>query len=88
MLTEEQNHIQGMVFGYKAAGPKFLADRLLRTIFSDLEDDGAVAVHNVFASELRSMLDPNEFDSILEEIAGVIIERARIFREPERDNTS
>lgn len=83
MLSDEQNHVQQTVFGYKVAGAKFLADRLLRTIFSDLEDEGAVAVHNVFASELRSMLDPNEFDSILEEIAEVILKRARIFREPE-----
>ncbi len=80
-MTEEQKHVQRCIQGYKQAGAQFLADRLLTTIFSNLQDPGAVAVHNVFVTELCSMIDPADFPGVLEEIAGVVITRSRIFRD-------
>lgn len=81
MLTEEQKHVQKCIQGYKQAGAQFLADRLLTTIFSDLQDSDAVAVHNAFVTELCSMIDPNDFPAFLEEVAGVVIRKSRIFRD-------
>jgi len=87
-LTPNEQRIKLTVDGYADAGPEFLAQRLLTTIFSSLEDPEAVAVHNVFVAELLSMIPPDKFEDVLVDVAKVFQLNALIIARAVDDSSS